>query len=203
MDFENVKEYIFSLLESGLPKDLYYHGPGHTAAVLRDAARLAESEGISGENLILVKTAALFHDTGFLKRYDDNEKEGCCFASEVLPRYGYTAGQIDAVTRIIAATKYPQKPLDPASEIVCDADLLYMGTNDFFEIAELYRKELEAQGLRYSDEEWIDLEIKFLENHHYFTAAAREAAGGGLRKNIETLTEQLTRLRSGGLGAEK
>jgi HD superfamily phosphodiesterase len=69
MDYEAVKIYILKRLEEGLPQILYYHGLSHTLNVLNAVEKIAEGEGVSGNDLILLSTAALFHDSGFLVQY--------------------------------------------------------------------------------------------------------------------------------------
>ena len=55
---------------SRLPDNLYYHNIDHTLQdVLPAAIRLAEMEAVSSDDLFLLKTAVLFHDTGFIKQY--------------------------------------------------------------------------------------------------------------------------------------
>ncbi|GAG77716.1 unnamed protein product, partial [marine sediment metagenome] len=78
-------------------KKLYFHNHIHTKDVLNAVKRLAELEGISERKLLLLKTAALYHDAGFLKQYENNELIGARIAEETLPRFGYTKKQIETI----------------------------------------------------------------------------------------------------------
>jgi uncharacterized protein len=69
MKFEEAKNYILTRLRQELPRDLYYHGLHHTLDVCQSVEDLAAAERINGESLVLLKTAAVFHDSGFLERY--------------------------------------------------------------------------------------------------------------------------------------
>jgi HD superfamily phosphodiesterase len=66
MDFQAAKDYIITRLKNELSTTLYYHGLHHTLDVYNAAEKLAAMEAVSGDDLILLKTAALFHDAGFI-----------------------------------------------------------------------------------------------------------------------------------------
>ena len=72
------------------------------------------AEGCSDEEILLLKTAGLFHDAGHTVTYDDHEYQGTLLAREMLPGYGYTEEQIDMICGIIMSTKLPPKPDEPA-----------------------------------------------------------------------------------------
>ena len=62
---------ILSKLDSNLSKDLWYHGVHHTIDVEKEAERIAISEKITNqEDLLLLKIACLYHDSGFLRQQD-------------------------------------------------------------------------------------------------------------------------------------
>ena len=76
---------------------LKYHGPHHTLDVMEALKELGRAEGLSEEDVMLVKAAALFHDSGFLNKYQDNESEGAKLAKRELPRYGFTETQVQRI----------------------------------------------------------------------------------------------------------
>ena len=102
-------------LEKDLPAYYTYHNAAHTKSVIAAAEHLAIKENISGDELTILKTAALFHDAGFLQQADGHEEISCIWAREHLPKYNYTDSQIEHICRIIMATRLPQTPADPAS----------------------------------------------------------------------------------------
>ena len=108
MDYRAVKQYLVAKLRNELSDKLYYHGLHHTLDVLRVAADICVREGIHGHELTLVKTAALFHDAGFVKnKHIGHEIEGCIMAQDILPGYGYTHSDIEIICGMIMATKVP------------------------------------------------------------------------------------------------
>ena len=68
MDYRAAKKFILTKLRNELPDRLTYHGLHHTLDVLKMAKEICISEGVSERDQVLVKTAALFHDSGFIKR---------------------------------------------------------------------------------------------------------------------------------------
>jgi hypothetical protein len=71
------------------------------------------------------------------------------------------------------ATKLPQTPEDHLSEIICDADLFYLGSLEYDEYAEKLFKEFKSNGILETEEEWVEMQFKFLKNHNYFTNTAK------------------------------
>ncbi|MEL6590222.1 MAG: HD domain-containing protein [Bacteroidota bacterium] len=172
MDFNAAKSYILGRLDQELPLNLYYHSPQHTRDVFEAATEIARHEEIGGEELILLQTAALYHDCGFLITYQNHEIVGCQLVTKVLPGFGYSEAQIQRICEMIMATRIPQSPQDHLGEILCDADLYYLGTQDFYQIGNgLYREFLE-HGIVSNDEAWNRLQLSFLQNHEYFTQTA-------------------------------
>ena len=68
------------------------------------------------------------------------------------------------------ATKIPQSPQNKLEEIIADADLEYLGTdNAESQAASLYRETRSLHpGL--TEEAWNEIQISFLQKHHYFTS---------------------------------
>lgn len=189
--FKKSESRILKLLSEKLPEGLYYHGIHHTIDVTNSAEEIAREEGVEGEDLFLLKTAALFHDAGFVQEYVKNEKIGVTYAREVLPKYGYTERQIDIIDGIIMATEIPQNPKTHLEMIMCDADLDYLGREDFYEISESLKKELIAFGKIKSDRQWDEMQVPFLEKHQYFTETNKRRRQPNKIKRIEEIKKKL------------
>ncbi len=174
MEFEKVKKFILTKLKKELPKNLTYHGPHHIKDVFSSAKLLAKMEKVNGEDLTLLLTAVLFHDSGFLWQQYKHEEVSCEIASEYLPAYGYNPEQIKKICGMIMATRIPQTPHNKLEQIICDADLDYLGRDDFFRIGNGLYEELCMYGIIDNDEDWNKLQVKFLKKHTYFTESARK-----------------------------
>lgn len=170
MDYRAAKHFILTKLSNELSEELAYHGVHHTVDVLKMATEIAEKEGIGGKNLLLVKTAAVFHDSGFVKnKHDGHEAEGCLIARENLPRFDYSPSDIETICGMIMATKIPQSPKNLLEEILCDADLDYLGRDDFYSIGLTLCQELQAYHLLQGEQAWNRLQVSFLSAHRFYT----------------------------------
>jgi len=173
MDIEKAEKFIVDLLDTQLSSTLYYHGLHHTLDVLNAAMILADEEGVEDRSdLKLLKTAALFHDSGFVNTYKNHEEEGCRIANVHLSLFGYSQGEIKKICGMIMATKIPQTPTTILEQILCDADLDYLGRDDFEPIAASLFEELKARKLVENETTWNVIQVKFLESHRYHTKSA-------------------------------
>ncbi len=172
MEFEKVRKFILAKLKKELPKSLSYHSIEHIKDVYRAAKKLAKLENVTGEDLTLLLTAALFHDSGFLWQPYEHEIISCDISRKYLPEYGYTPEQVERICGMIMATKIPQTPYNQLEELLCDADLDYLGRDDFFKIGNWLYKELCMYGILDNEDEWNRLQVRFLEKHSYFSASA-------------------------------
>lgn len=172
MQFKKAGKYIISKLSKELPRHLSYHSVDHIMDVYHAAEQLGKQEGISSYQMKLLLTAAWYHDAGFLKGAGGHEEESCRIVQATLPQYGYSILDIHKICGMIMATKIPQSPKNHLEEILADADLDYLGRDDFFTIGDKLYNELCVFGFINTEAEWNQLQVKFLERHHYFTKAA-------------------------------
>jgi HD superfamily phosphodiesterase len=166
---EHMKELVINLLKDNIPQNYYYHNYLHTLYVHDTALEIGRHEKCTAEDLDLISTAAFWHDTGYIRTYKNHEEESCNLARQYLPEYGYSAQDIDTVCGMIMATKIPQSPKNKLEEILADADLEYMGTTGFDSTADDLFKELNSVNPDLTAEKWTEIQISFLQNHHYFT----------------------------------
>ena len=169
------EKYIVEKLGSELSETLFYHGLHHVKDVTEIALILADQEGVvDQESLSLLKTAALYHDCGFLNTYANHEEEGCKIVKAVLPEFDFSATQIEAICGMIMATKIPQNPQTLLEKILCDADLDYLGREDFEPIANTLFEELKARNMVSDLTAWNAIQIKFIGSHQYWTDSAKK-----------------------------
>ncbi|MEO6254244.1 MAG: YitT family protein [Ferruginibacter sp.] len=191
MQYDEIFSFMINKLETGLPVYLTYHNVHHTKAVIAAAEHLAKQEHVAGDDLILLKTAALFHDTGFLQHHHDHEELSCKIAQQHLPGYGYTSEQIEIICRMIMATKLPQAPVDHLGQLICDADLFYLGGNQYTANAENLFKEYKKLGIVGSHAAWELKQADFLSAHHYFTQSAIKERESQKQKALEEIRSKL------------
>jgi ligand-binding sensor domain-containing protein/class 3 adenylate cyclase/predicted metal-dependent HD superfamily phosphohydrolase len=193
INYYKAERFILRKLEAELSSKLHYHSIEHTKDVVQAVERLALSENVTDEGLFLLKTAASYHDAGFVEQYDKNEPIGVRLASEILPKYGYTPEHIEIIKELIFVTSVPHKPQNQLEEIICDADLDYLGRDDFHEIADRLRKELREHGKITSDRKWDEIQVLFLTQHKYFTKTSKQTRDAKKEQNLQEIKDRLKR----------
>ncbi len=192
-DFAGAARYALQRLARELLPTLTYHSIVHTRDdVLPAAEQLAVLEGIRGDALLVVRTAACFHDLGFVQQRAGHEAVGAAIVADVLPAFGYTAEHIASIQGLILATRMPQAPCNRLEAIMADADLDVLGRNDFLARNQALRAELAAHGELHTDTEWYRGQAQFLAAHQYFTVAARRLRADGKQHNIELLRRRIS-----------
>ena len=192
MQFSIIYPIIIQKLRIELSANLSYHNVSHTEKVIEAAKQLSDDEGLNDEDKILVSTAALFHDSGFLNGADDHEEKSCEIARQYLPAYDYSPRQIDEICRLILATRNPQKPTNLLENILCDADLSHLGTDTFATVSANLYKELKHVNNVPEIERWPEYQMQFLREHKYHTSSAEKRFGSMKEKNIANLVKNYT-----------
>lgn len=173
MDYQGASNYMLEKLENSLPAYCHYHNAAHTRRVLAAVDVLAAGESVTNEEtLVLLRTAAVYHDSGFLIQYEANESIAAGLVKELLPAFGYSTAQIDFVARLILATAHGADPVDLYERIMKDADLEYLGSADYREISLLLKREWTSMGKVFTTEEWETIQEKFLSAHQFYTETA-------------------------------
>lgn len=187
IQFTDLQEIILDKLEKELPQSLYYHNVKHTVDVVTQVELIGLGEGVNDEDLLLLKTAALFHDTGHTISYDNHEYFSCLVARDILPEYYYTTSQIDIICELIMATKLPPQPRNNLEEIMCDADLDYLGRSDMIPVSNTLFLELQERSLIKSLKDWNTMQMRFISGHQYFTETARKLREVNKQMQIERI----------------
>ncbi|WP_180327281.1 adenylate/guanylate cyclase domain-containing protein [Labilibaculum manganireducens] len=187
--YDDLEEAILTKLENELPKNLYYHNLKHTIDVITEVEIIGRKEGLSDAEMLIIKTAALFHDTGFILSYNEHEECSVKMARHILPKYFYSEQQINEISNLIMHTKFPPQPKTNLEMIICDADLDYLGRTDFIPVSGNLYRELKEHGKIKSIDDWNRLQIKFIENHQYFTETARNMRDVNKIRQLDKLRE--------------
>jgi len=169
-----------------LPENIEYHDWMHTKTFFDCVCYIAELEEIPEDKLILLKTAALYHDRGYINREKGHEEESARIARAELPGFSYSEEQIKDIVCLILSTKIPTAPKDKLEMIMCDADLEHLGRDYFPYVSELLRKE--SGKLK---DEWTEIQIKFLKSHEYYTDSAKKLFNRQKEENLKSLIDAL------------
>lgn len=201
---QNVDALVRDFFERQLPNDrtsapdaprrdgqLYYHGMAHTLdpykGVVAVTNTLAQVENVTENERELLAAAAYFHDTGFSIKYLKNERYGAIIARNHLPSLGFNPNEIRAIQKLILVTDITTITSGLLEEIIRDADVDNLGRDDFQEVSDKLRAELNLEESR----EWYENQVTFLENHTYFTNTAQKRRDRGKAKNLELARQKL------------
>ena len=197
MRLDQTREYILEELENKSLGKCYYHGLKHSLEVEQACISISESEiSLNEKDIELLRVAALTHDIGHFEKMEDHEVLGCDFVLKFMPKFGYNQEEISVVTSLILATKFPHKPSSLLENIICDADLSYLGNGDYYSQAKKLKNELvELHEYKLDlEKDWINFQIDFLDEHSFFTNYAKNNFDPNKNKIIDELKTKLTLL---------
>ncbi len=187
--FGDLEEYILNKLETELLDELHYHNKAHTQDVLTQIEIIARGENVTDEDLLLLKTAALLHDVGFIFEYENHEENSITFAKEILPKYNYKDYQVQQVVELIDVTRVGKKPRNFMEKIMKDADLDYLGRADFIPVSESLYRELNVYNGKMDLDEWNKKQYEFISTHTYYTNTARNLRQVNKERQLQKLKE--------------
>ncbi|WCT10346.1 HD domain-containing protein [Mucilaginibacter jinjuensis] len=180
--------YVTDLIVERIDHTMQFHNLQHTLDVFEAAIEISKHAGLNDDEKTIVQLAALFHDTGYVFQYIGHEDNSIAIAGTYLMQQGYHKGMYTPVLECIEATKIPQSPKNLIQEVLCDADFHHFAKPNYIEYAERLRKEWEVHLKRkYTDEEWSQLNIAVLTNHHYFTEYGKTLMQAIKQQNIDLM----------------
>jgi predicted metal-dependent HD superfamily phosphohydrolase len=158
--------------------------------VIEQSQIIGEAEGLNKHELLVLKIAALFHDTGFLKTRKDHENVGVEYF-KIAATNQLSPEDIIQISQSILSTKLPQMPFNKIDKVLCDADLDYLGRDDYNSIAGSLFREMNFCNEIQNEEEWDLLQVQFLSRHQFHTQYSKKERGPGLQKNLEAVQSRL------------
>lgn len=197
IQYDRLKEHLLKRLKKELPNNLTYHGIHHTLDVLETVIRLGKAENLHENDQLMLNTAALLHDCGYIYTYHNNEELAVKMARKILPDFGYSTMQIKIICSIIRTTKIKSVPRTKLQKIMNDADYDYLGRKDYQQIADSLYSELKLQGYNYTELEWLKIQVKFLERHKFYTESSTQSRQEGKQKLLSDLKLKIIKLVNG------
>ena len=182
--YESMYDNVMHRLRFDLNIKYLYHDSRHTQDVIRQCQEIGNREGVTPGEIALLKLAALYHDLGFLVQRANHEGAGAEIFAEESKGAGISEEDTAHIMRLIMVTKIPQQPQTLLEQIICDADLDYLGREDFPTIAEFLYLELKACGEMADRHHWNEVQLRFLEGHAFHTQSSAKLRSYGLQKNI-------------------
>ena len=186
--------YVEGLFRAKKPDWVKFHTFRHARAVAKACQEIGAACRLTEEDLETVTFAAWFHDTGYLEGIDGHEEKSVQIAAAFLRDNGYPEEKIAQVAGCIRATQLPQNPKNLLEQVLCDADIAHLASQDFFEVTELIRSEIEHRmSAKLTEEEWLTKNTDFVAEHEYHTDYARSKYAEQQAANLEALKQRLMR----------
>ncbi len=182
---EALIELVYKDLSNKLDSKYYYHNLHHTKRVINSAEEIGNHYNLSRDDWRDLLTACLLHDYGFIKSHIDHEEIGAQISKEILPGYYFSDDHIESISSLILITKVAEKPSNLLESIIRDADLEYIGSDDFEKISEYLKKEWLECGVVDNENQFYKIQYEFLLSHNFYTAYMQEKGRDQKIKNIK------------------
>ena len=189
-DYQDAFNKVEAFLLKELPLYYTYHSIEHFRDVVKQAERIAKKEKINKAGILDIKLAAWLHDVGYIWGPLDHEEKSVEYAKVILNEMKFPKSKIGLITGMIMATKMPQSPKNHFEQIICDADLDYLGRNDFEDISSNLLKELEINQ-KITNFNWLKIQEKFLKSHSYFTLTSQKSREKNKQKRLRKIEDIL------------
>src|SRR5687768_9926290 len=192
------EDHVRQIFEQKIPSDIYtYHNWVHTCQVRDEVLLLGRNAGVTNGDLEILNIAALFHDSGFSELYIGHEDASMRIAREFLESQNYSPAKIDAIVRFIQVTKMDVKPENKLESLMKDADTSSLGKSHFQIYTNSLRKELNTvQNAVLSKKDWAKTNLRFLDDHEYYSDQGKERYEQKKAENRRLLLEELTQVES-------
>ena len=190
------ERYVMSLLSNQLSEEYLFHSKKHTLDVVKNATIIGRNSGMIEDEMNILQVSALFHDTGYISTYDNHEAESSFIASEFLRSNLVGEQDIQIVSNAILATRVPQNPNDRISEVLCDADLMHLAGEDYFELMEMLRLEWQITGRQFLTEYQFHMNsIDFFDSHHFHSDYGKTIMQQQKEKNLIRIRQRVNILK--------
>jgi PAS domain S-box-containing protein len=188
--YELAYKKVEQFLLENLPKSYTYHTIDHIRDVVKQAERIAKKEKVDKLVIQDIKLAAWLHDVGYIWEPNRHEARGAEYATSILTEMKFPKSKISLITGMIMATKIPQSPKNQFEQILCDADLDYLGRDDYAVNSHNLLKEIELTK-KVSEKEWLLLQEKFLKAHAYFTNTSQKLRNSSKQATLKSIQQQI------------
>lgn len=197
MDILKISEdYAKNLLKDKLSSVYTYHNLDHTIQVVDKIKILAKEENISPEDTENLLLAGWFHDLGYVDDADNHEEESQKIAADFLRKNEFPEERIQKIGELILATDKFYKPKNQLEEVIKDADLYHLASDDYFRICENLRQEIkEVHHQKFSKQQWSELNIVFFSKHQFYTKYAKENWQPIKEKNVDRILSNIQNLK--------
>jgi len=189
---KEIEKYVSDLITKESSENLTYHTIDHTRRVVKNAEIIGAKENLNEDEMNILLASAWFHDTGYIKKYQGHEKESVAIAVNFLKHKNVDEAITEHLSECIMATAFPQQPTSKIAEVLCDADFMHWGKENYLELAEKLRQELKNTGVRELKKfEFEQESVQLFKNHSYFTKYCLAEITKTKEKNLKLLQKSI------------
>jgi predicted metal-dependent HD superfamily phosphohydrolase len=186
------ERFVREHFDREIPPQYVYHNFDHTKRVADVIGELAEEAKVTSEERENLVLSALFHDTGFSISAKDHETHSKEIAANFLSQQGISKQRIQEILRCIDATRLGHAPSSRLEMLMKDADTSSLGEENFFEITEQLRQELNSvNGEGIDEQTWDEINLQFLKEHEFYTEEAKNRFTEAKKKHIKKIEKKL------------
>jgi predicted metal-dependent HD superfamily phosphohydrolase len=188
------ENHLSALLTEKLPDNIIYHNFDHALLIKKYAETIGEQEGLTAEEMNILRISALFHEVGYVNSFEQCHEESIVLASAFLEEHGVDPQIAERVSEVIRATKLPQSPQDKIAEVLCDADMMYIASEGGIEQFDLIYDETALVKPNLNKRPVFEKGyIDFYTKHSYFTQYGKTILQPKKEAAVKRLSDRLKR----------
>ena len=195
--YKKIEHYVTGLYETLQDDTLAFHNLKHTESVVDRTKEIAGHYHVNEKEMLILYTAAWFHDTGYLFTEPAKHEE---MSAEVMRKFmlDHTNDTelINEIEQCIMATKSPRNPTNILQQIICDADTYNLGTKEFKATNKRVRQEVKLKSGEADKLEFAKNTIKMLEQHEFYTAYCKDLLSATKELNMKKLKNKIGKWES-------
>lgn len=190
------EKHVSVLLTDQLPETVLFHNLSYVQKLDKQAETIGKHEGLTEEEMNILRIGALFLYSGYTGGGDKVREKSAEIAAEFLVKEGIEPEAVDLISRIILSAGAEAKPEGLIAEALCDADLMFLASENAIEQFDLLFDECVM--LRPGQEKrpvyekrWVD----FLTSHQYYTNYGKTKLQDAKEETLRRLSDRMNRRR--------
>ena len=172
LKLQDIEEFIIKMYDDEAPPNLYFHNSALVKNISNQVELLSNAERLPEEEYVRLRLASLFLFSGYISDYDRSVEASCRLVDEILPNYGFTTVDTEEIKKLIT-NSYSGILESLSDRILFDARYDYTGRVDYIKLTDKLIRELAEYGKLTDRSQWIEGQVKFLEEHEFSTETAK------------------------------
>ncbi|HMG68542.1 MAG TPA: hypothetical protein VK588_12680 [Chitinophagaceae bacterium] len=190
LQLSDVRDHVINCFQQDTPGFMHYHNLSHTKTVVIHCQVIGLFYQLPIEDHFALLTAAWFHDLGQLySNPADHEIKSAELMNNFM-QHSYSPSLIQKISDIVLATRQLSQPKTLLQEIIRDSDTYHFGTDEFFSIDTLVKREFEERN-KQKIANWPEHTLNLLLRHQYYTAYCQKKLNAGKDENIIALEKKV------------